>query len=62
MRRFILPTNTGYMIEWETGEKWSNGKPKKDSVCTKSESQAKEIKAEKERRGYKNVNIYECIY
>ena len=59
-----MPTKTGYMVEWETGEMWGKNKnhPVKNDVYTTSYDKACKLKKEKEDAGFKNVQMYECIF
>lgn len=65
-----LPTRNGWTVEWETGKvsvtHFKNGRTRtikwKDSYETANYQQALRKKAEKEKEGYKNVQIYECIF
>lgn len=60
-----LPMRAGYFIEWD-GETITNkvGKTRtiKESIETRNYEEAKRIKEEREKQGYKNVTIGECFF
>ena len=68
--RITLPTTSGWMVEWYTGEvrtiHYDNGRTVDRKVKTSFESKSKEeidCKAkELEKEGFEIVGIYECCF
>jgi len=73
MSRYCLamPSHLGWSVEWETGELKhfhnKDGSIRKTVKCKESyettdHNKALQVKAEKESQGFKNVQIYECMF
>lgn len=65
--RIALPTTQGWLVEWETGEIRLSIRTKtpiaeKDCFETTDYSKALEKKAELEKAGFQNVQIYEAFF
>lgn len=58
-----LPTRSGWMVEWETGETIGiRNLPRKALFETTDKDKADMVAEEKKKAGFKNVKIYECIF
>ena len=63
---FRLPTTSGYCVSWDTGKyrELRNGERRaiRDDYYTTDKTKAEEQKSIREKLGFENVKMYECIY
>lgn len=66
-----LPTHCGFGVEWETGKvreiRRKDGTlvktvKLKDTIYTTDKAKAERVFKQKQAQGFKNVQMYECIF
>ncbi len=70
MSMLILPTTSGWSVEWYTGEirtfykgtPWEKQVRMKNSFETTSKARAEAKAEEMRKQGYEIIGIYECIF
>lgn len=57
-----LPSRSGYVVTWDTGETMRNGKPQRKDFCTTDYDKALQKALELAEEGKQNIDIAEAIF